>query len=35
MFSVKGSTSKRSWLAYNSFLTEIYDTMKYKDDMHI
>ena len=32
-FSVKGSTSKRSWSVYNSFLTAIYDIIKCEDDM--
>ena len=35
MFSVKGSTSNRSWLGYNSFLTAMYDTIKCEDDMYI
>ena len=35
MFSVKDSTSKRSWLVYNPFLIPIYDTTKCEDDMSL
>ena len=35
MFSVKGSTSKRSWLVYNSFLTTINETLKCEDDISL
>ena len=35
MYFVKGSTSKRSWLVYNSFLTAVNETIKCKDDMYI
>ena len=31
MFSVKGSTSKRSWIVYNSFLTAMNDLIKCED----
>ena len=33
MFSVKDSTSERSWLVYNPFLTAIYATIKCEDDV--
>ena len=35
IFSVKGSTSKRSWLVYNPFLTAIYDTIKCEDGLYL
>ena len=35
MYSVKSSTSERSWLVYNLFLTVIYNTIKCKDKMYI
>ena len=35
MFSVEGSTSKRSWLVYNPFLAAINETIKCEDDMYI
>ena len=35
MFSVKGSTSKRSGLVYNPFLTAINDTIKCEDDISL
>ena len=35
MFSVKGSTSIRSWLVHNPFLTSINDTIKYEDDISL
>ena len=34
-FSVKGSTSNRSWLVYNPILTAIYDTIKCEDDISL
>ena len=35
MFSVKGSTAKKSWLVYNPSLTGINETIKCKDDMYV
>ena len=35
MFSVKGSTSKRSSLVYNSFLIAINDPIKCEDDISL
>ena len=35
MFSVKGPTSERLGLVYNSFLNEINKTIKCKDDIYI
>ena len=34
-FSVKGPTSKRSWLVLNPCLTAIYDTIKCEDHMFV
>ena len=33
MFSLKDSTSKKSWLVYNPFSTAIHDPIKCEDDM--
>ena len=35
MFSVKDSTTKRSWLVYNPFLTAINNTIKCEDDIYL
>ena len=35
MFSEKGSTTKRSGLDYNPFLTAVNVTIKCKDDIYI